>query len=249
MLLIIRRLVSFKSYIHTYVHTLQTSLKTPNTPPRALHGFTASPIEFISHERKQVVIQFLNLPVFAWELSNLGRYFLRLLYILNNYILFNNAPFNRWNTEFCLQCLNYVFVQMYVYHSTYHPWKQRYKIVKCTSVIQISTHKGANSHTVNVSKTLTYCYIDDLSNSDLDVHIYGLLSRSLKKIKTRINLQNINIPRKNCFVFVFVIYCVGVKLWTQINICIMSFVLFVIYMYAVQKREKIWKIQKNKIKK
>ena len=35
------------------------------------------------------------------------------------------------------------------------------KQYKCTSVIQISTHKGANSHTVNVSKTLTYCYIDD----------------------------------------------------------------------------------------
>ena len=40
----------------------------------------------------------------------------------------------------------------------------------------------------------------------------------------------------NCFVFVFfVIYCVNVKLWTHINICIMSFVLFVIYMYDVQK--------------
>jgi len=40
---------------------------------------------------------------------------------------------------------------------------------------------------------------------------------------------------KKCFVFVFVIYCVGVKLWTHINIGIMYFVFFVIYMYAVQK--------------
>ena len=41
---------------------------------------------------------------------------------------------------------------------------------------------------------------------------------------------------QNCAVFV--IYCVGVKLWKHINIGIV-FVLFVIYMmYAVQKREK-----------
>jgi len=30
----------------------------------ALHGFAASPIAFISHEHKQVVIQFLSVPTF-----------------------------------------------------------------------------------------------------------------------------------------------------------------------------------------
>ena len=51
-----------------------------------------------------------------------------------------------------------------------------------------------------------------------------------------LSLQHSNIPMKKKS---FVIYCVGVKLWTHINVCIMSFVLFVIYMYAVQKRETI----------
>ena len=53
---------------------------------------------------------------------------------------------------------------------------------------------------------------------------------------------------KNYFVFVFVIYCVGVKLWTHINICIMYFVFFVIYMYAEQKEggKSTHKNKKNK---
>jgi len=32
-----------------------------------LHGFAASPIAFISHERKQVVIQFLNIQNIQYE--------------------------------------------------------------------------------------------------------------------------------------------------------------------------------------
>ena len=44
-----------------------------------------------------------------------------------------------------------------------------------------------------------------------------------------LSLQHSNIPMNNCFVFVFVIYCVGVKLWTHINIFIMFFMFFVIH--------------------
>ena len=64
--------------------------------------------------------------------------------------------------------------------------------------------------------------------------VFYLLHYYIRKMY--LSLQHSNIPMKNCFVFV--IDCMGVR--THINICIMSFVLFVIYMYDVQKRrEKI----------
>ena len=71
--------------------------------------------------------------------------------------------------------------------------------------------------------------------------VYQFLHYYIRKMY--LSLQHSNIPMKNGFVFV--IYSVGVKLLTHINICVMSFVHFVICMYAVQKRETIKQKQKD----